>query len=174
MTSTTIKAPRMNSQARFRSCREALKNIVDNAYRFYWTADFLNQCLREVYASPNWDKLRVFERTLLHGYVDGLRANETRMTTHCYLCQDGKFRRTTNVVNCGDAQDDYEPYKMPSERSPKSLVEDTCILVWKDKPDHVYSTAGCKFLEFCRGSYVEHKNSTGVIAKITLDLTRKA
>jgi hypothetical protein len=167
------KAPRMSKTARYNSVREGIKNIVDNAYRFYWTTDFLNASLREVWTSPNYLKLRQWERTVLSGYLDGLRANEKRMITHCYLCNDGKFRRTTNVVNCGDSPDKYPTYTMPSEGSSKGtcLVDGTCILVWKDNPDHVYSTAGCDFLANCKESYKEHtRMSDNAVCKITLNL----
>ena len=146
--------------------RSAIVNLIDNFERFNWTSDCLNRELTAIRTSEDWKKLLKYEQTHFNGFIDGLRQRHSRMTTHCYLCQDGYFRRTTNVVNCGDIQDKWESYEMPSEWSPKSIVEGTCVLVWKDKPNYVYYVP--EFLAQHTDKCEHKKNANGETMAIVL------
>lgn len=125
-------------KTRYNRIRESIINLIDNVERFYWTSDCLNRELSVIRNSEDWKKLLKCEQTHFNGFIEGLLHRHYLATTHAYLCQDGYFRRTTNVVCNGDKQDNWETYKMPIENSPKSIVDDTCVLVWKDKPNMVY------------------------------------
>ena len=146
---------------RFNRIRSGIINLIDNVERFYWTSDCLNRELTVIRTSEDWQKLLKCEQTYFNGFIDGLRHRQYRMNTHAYLCQDGYFRRTDiDGENCG------ESYKMPSERSPKSIVEGTCVLVWKDKPNYVYSVP--EFLENHADKCEHKKNDNGDTMAIVL------
>lgn len=106
--------------------KEAIFNVHTNVHRFGWTSECLSFEMNQIRETEDWQRLPESWRATLNGFADGIRKwFDREYIRHAYLCRDGLFRIDRT-------------YDMPSANTLKSLVPDTCLLVWKHKPDRVY------------------------------------
>lgn len=97
-----------------------ITNIFFNTRRFHWTSDFLNESLtKSIYENADFKRLPQVYQAELRGRISCERDRIWREeVVHSYECVDGKRRIL------GD-------YDMPSQKTRKSLITDTCQFVWK-------------------------------------------
>jgi len=148
---------------KLRRLKSKARDIRMRYIHFKWTTSELTKEWNTVLESHDFKSLPEVWQNMYHGFVDGICDRDNYLTTHAYLCQDGQFRLTTvNGVN-----DEYAYYSMPSENEPRSLISDTYVLLWKDKPTQVYATPDQAWLNKCEGKYkIENKC-------MTIDLVKK-
>lgn len=130
-----------------RRMRGSIINLFDNTERFHWHSEAINRELGKLRQSKEWKKATIRQQYFFEGMIEARRNLIDRSTAHVYLCNDGKYRATSSLG--------YQTYKYPSEKGGKVLIDDTCILVWKDQPDKVYfaSTDTMATLEACKAKY---------------------
>lgn len=120
-----------NSATRLRDCLESVRNVYDNAKRFYWTSRFINEAIIGLKEKDCYGKLTIRDKCYVDGFIEAHRKQVDRLISHAYLCNDGKFRPDPKVSG-------YERYDYPSSKSPRTLIDTTCVLVWANRPSNVY------------------------------------
>lgn len=127
-------------------------NIFANARRFYWLSSFINTAVNTLRQSDDYKRLPQRDQSFIDGSIAAYRKMLNTETVHGYLCNDGKFR--IDATGC-------EKYKYPSDKSPKTLIDGTGVLVWKNKPEMVYFMGEDteKVLQACKVKYVCYTES---------------
>lgn len=119
---------------RFRRIEESLLNLYHNAMRFHWTHHVILEERQKIIISEDYQKLLRIEKCHMDGVMNTSWRFMSRETTHAYLCVDGLFRPWR--------VEGYTGYDQPFDSTNRSLIPDTCILVWTDAPDHLFSITG--------------------------------
>jgi hypothetical protein len=119
---------------RFSRIEESLLNLYHNTMRFHWTHQILLEQRSKIFTSEDYQKLLRIEKCHMNGVLNASWRYMSRLTTHAYLCVDGLFR-PYHLPG-------YTGYDQPFDSTNRSLIPDSCITVWSEAPDHVFSITG--------------------------------